>query len=424
MSSGTIRIILVLMLLTIGALFVTQAYWFKKSFSLQETQLDDKMNIALRNVADNLLFLVGDSTTRIPPIVKLSSNEYLVETNCFFTLKVVDEFIRSEFKLRKIDVDFDYMIINNSTDEVTLGNTILGSTLSGLQDTTEVACRTREELIDTFNFKVRINNKTSYLLESMGIWMYSSLSLLLILAVFTFITISIIKSKRLSLLKKDFVNNMTHELKTPIANIAVASDAIRSKNVPMDDVKLEKYANIIYNENDRLHNLVDRVLQISAIEKNDETLSFETIDVHEIIQKIALSFDPLIQKRKGSIKAELEAKRFKLQADKLHVSNVINNLIENAVKYSKENPEITIKTLDTKGGIHIEISDKGIGMNKENQERIFEKFFRAETGNLHNTKGYGLGLCYVKLIVEKHNGEISFKSAEGVGSTFTIFLPI
>ncbi len=424
MSSGTIRIILVLMLLTIGALFVTQAYWFKKSFSLQETQLDDKMNIALRNVADNLLFLVGDSTTRIPPIVKLSSNEYLVETNCFFTLKVVDEFIRSEFKLRKIDVDFDYMIINNSTDEVTLGNTILGSTLSGLQDTTEVACRTREELIDTFNFKVRINNKTSYLLESMGIWMYSSLSLLLILAVFTFITISIIKSKRLSLLKKDFVNNMTHELKTPIANIAVASDAIRSKNVPMDDVKLEKYANIIYNENDRLHNLVDRVLQISAIEKNDETLSFETIDVHEIIQKIALSFDPLIQKRKGSIKAELEAKRFKLQADKLHVSNVINNLIENAVKYSKENPEITIKTLDTKGGNHIEISDKGIGMNKENQERIFEKFFRAETGNLHNTKGYGLGLCYVKLIVEKHNGEISFKSAEGVGSTFTIFLPI
>ncbi len=424
MSSGTIRIILVLMLLTIGALFVTQAYWFKKSFSLQETQLDDKMDIALRNVADNLLFLVGDSTTRIPPIVKLSSNEYLVETNCFFTLKVVDEFIRSEFKLRKIDVDFDYMIINNSTDEVTLGNTILGSTLSGLQDTTEVACRTREELIDTFNFKVRINNKTSYLLESMGIWMYSSLSLLLILAVFTFITISIIKSKRLSLLKKDFVNNMTHELKTPIANIAVASDAIRSKNVPMDDVKLEKYANIIYNENDRLHNLVDRVLQISAIEKNDETLSFETIDVHEIIQKIALSFDPLIQKRKGSIKAELEAKRFKLQADKLHVSNVINNLIENAVKYSKENPEITIKTLDTKGGIHIEISDKGIGMNKENQERIFEKFFRAETGNLHNTKGYGLGLCYVKLIVEKHNGEISFKSAEGVGSTFTIFLPI
>lgn len=419
MSSKARRIIVVLMLLVIGALFITQAFWFKKAFTLQERQFDEKLNIALRSVADQLLILDNDLSSRIPPVSKVSSNEYYVYTNTYFSLAVLDSCIRSEFLFRDIDVDFDYIIVEAGSDEVLLGNT-----LTSIQDTSSIACKTRLDNKENFNFKIRINNKPAYLLNSMGIWIYSSLSLLAILAVFAFIMISIIKGRRLALLKKDFVNNMTHELKTPIANISVASDAIRNRNSQMDDLKLKKYADIIYNENVRLHNLVDRVLQISSIEKKEESLHFEEVDLHKIIHSIALSFEPLIQQNKGQMFLRLKADRYKLNADKTHLSNVIYNLIENAIKYSIQAPQITITTTNSKSGILLEISDKGIGMSKDNQQRIFEKFFRAETGDLHNTKGYGLGLSYVKLIVEKHNGSVTFKSKEGVGSTFSITLPI
>jgi len=173
-----------------------------------------------------------------------------------------------------------------------------------------------------------------------------------------------------------------------------------------------------------LHNLVDQVSQISAIEKKDESLSFEEIDVHKIITTVLVSFEPLIQQRNGIINSILNAEQCTLQADKTHLSNVIYNLIENAIKYSNNSPEITISTLNNKNGINIEISDKGIGIAKKDQQRIFEQFFRVETGDVHNTKGYGIGLSYVKLIVEKHNGLLTFKSKENKGTTFNIFLPI
>lgn len=412
------------MLITIASLFITQAYWFKKSFTLQESQFEEKMNIALRNVAHQLLVLDNDSSSRIPPISKISSNEFYVKTGCYFSLATLDSVIKNEFSSRGIDVGFDYIIINAESNEIVLGNTVLGYDEVALLDASEIACKTRIDGKENLHFKIRLNNKTTYLISSMGIWMFSSLSLLVILAVFTFIIISIVKGKKLSLLKKDFVNNMTHELKTPIANISVASEAIRNKNIQMDDLKLQKYADIIYSENTRLHNLVDRVLQISAIEKKDESISIEECDLHEMINNISLNFGPLIQQRNGNINLALKADHFKLKADPLHLSNVIYNLIENAIKYSKDDPEITISTVNKKGGIILDISDKGIGINKENQQRVFEKFFRAETGDIHNTKGYGLGLSYVKLIIEKHNGTVTFKSKENVGSTFSIFLPI
>ncbi len=416
MSSRNIRLILALMLLTIGTLFITQAYWFKKSFALEERQFDEKVNIALRSVADKLLKLSNDSTSRIAPVAKISSNEYYVNTDCYFSLNSLDSCLRAEFAARDLDMAFSYMVVEPKANMVLLGNT-----LTGVGDTTAIACRARDDEKANVDFKILLDNKTAYLLSSMGIWMYSSLTLLVILAVFTFIMVSIIKGKKLALLKKDFVNNMTHELKTPIANISVASDAIRTTN--MDPERLRKYADIIYAENDRLHHLVDRVLQISAMEKENDTLTLEEVNLHEIVENVVESFEPLMQQRQGSITKALQAQRFTLLADKEHLSNVIYNLIENAVKYSGDKPEITLRTSSNGKGISLEVEDKGIGMSKDSQDRIFEKFFRAETGNLHNTKGYGLGLSYVKLIVEKLGGLITFNSTEGMGSTFRIFLP-
>ncbi|WP_431167344.1 sensor histidine kinase [Tenacibaculum halocynthiae] len=418
MSSKTIRTILFLMLLTIFGLFITQVYWFKKSFSLEGRQFDEKINIALRNVANTLLILDNNNLSKIPPISKTASNEYYIKTNSYYNLATLDSCIRKEFLLRNINVNFDYSIIKAQNQELLLGNTI-----TNLFDDPSIACIGRMDDKENLDFKIRINNKISHLLNSMGIWLYSSISLLILLAVFTFIILSIIKEKKLAMLKKDFVNNMTHELKTPITNISVASDAIRNRN-DMDNQKLKKYADIIYNENTRLHNLVDTVLQISTIEKKEESLSFKIIDLHTIINNVITSFQPLIQEKEGSLKSKLNANQYLINADETHLTNVIYNLIENAIKYSKNYPEITLTTKNEKDGIFIEIKDKGIGMSKETQQRIFEKFYRAESGNIHNTKGYGLGLNYVKIIIEKHLGNITFKSTRNVGSCFRIYLPI
>ena len=424
MSPKTIRFILILMLITISGLFITQVYWFKKSFTLHQRQFDEKINIALRNVAHQLLVSNKDTSSRIPPISKISSNEFYVNTNSYFKLKNLDSIIKQEFLKRNININYDYTILKSDDFDIILGNTVSNSDSINQPTTTEIACKTRVDSTENLDFKIRINNKTTHLINSMGIWMYSSLSLLFILAVFTFIMISIIKGKRLSELKKDFVNNMTHELKTPITNISVASDAIRNKSIQMDKEKLKKYADIIYNENVRLHNLVDKVLQVSAIEKDDESLTYEEIDIHKIIKNVLVSFEPLLQQKEGHINSKLKADSFILYADKTHLSNVIYNLVENAIKYSDTNPEITINTNNTSNGINITVSDKGIGIKKEDQQHIFEKFFRAETGNLHNTKGHGIGLSYVKLIVEKHLGKLTFKSKLKKGSTFNIYLPL
>ncbi len=419
MSTKTIRIILFLMLTTIFGLFITQVYWFKKSFSLEEKQFDDKVNLALRNVAHNLLILNNDTISTIPPITKIASNEFFVQTNSYFNLTTLDKSIRKEFSSRNINVNFDYAIVKSKNNEIVLGNTIFD-----IYKYTEVSCVKRIHNLERLNFKIIINNKTTHILNSMGIWMYSSVSLLAILVVFIFIIISILKEKKLAHLRNDFVNNMTHELKTPITNISVASDAIRNRSNKMDTKKLSKYADIIYNENNRLLNLVDSVLQISTIEKKEESFSFKEINVHSVIKKVLLSFEPIIEQKEGFIKSFLNASNYTIKADETHFTNVIYNLVENAIKYSKVHPEIIIKTINLENGINVEIIDNGIGMSKETQERIFEKFFRAESGNIHNTKGFGLGLSYVKTIIEKHFGKITFTSKENLGSTFIIFLPV
>lgn len=417
MTSKTIRLISILMLVTIIVLFVTQMYWFKKSFSLEEKQFDNKVNIALRSVAHTLLTLTNNTKATIPPITKTASNEFLVKTNTHFSITTLDSLLKKEFLQREITVSYDYSLVEPESQQ-----TILGSTVPNIFESYEIICQDRDMDSVPFDFKVRINNKTTYLVNSMEIWLYSSATLLMIFAVFIFIILSIIKEKKLSLLKKDFVNNMTHELKTPITNISVASDAIRKRD-DMDYEKMKKYAEIIYKENLRLHTLVDKVLQISTIEKRGESLIFKEINIHTIIKDIIESFQPIIQQKKGYLHYNLDASSFLLKADETHLTNVIYNLIDNAIKYSKVHPEITLTTKNHKNGILIEVKDNGIGMNKETQQRIFEKFFRAETGNVHNTKGYGLGLSYVKIIIEKHLGNITFNSTQDIGSSFKIYLP-
>lgn len=224
-------------------------------------------------------------------------------------------------------------------------------------------------------------------------------------------------------MKTDFINNMTHEFKTPIATISLAADSIESPKVIQDESKIHRFIHIIRQENKRMLQQVEKVLQMAQIDKKDFQLKLGEVDMHELIRQAVEHLTLQVQKREGTIRVELNAGQPVLEGDHTHLSNVIYNLLDNANKYSADAPDIRITTLNLNGGIEIMVEDKGIGISKENQKHIFDKFYRVHTGNVHDVKGFGLGLSYVKAIALAHQGNIEVRSEPGKGSRFTLYLP-
>lgn len=272
---------------------------------------------------------------------------------------------------------------------------------------------------------IRFPDQHTYLLQTMWTMLGVSALVILILIVAFYYTISTIsKQKKLSVIKNDFISNMTHEFKTPISTISLAAEMLNDSTITKTPEKQERFVKMIRDENKRLSILVESILQTSILDKGEFKLKRSDIDVHEIINQAISNTQLLIDQSKGSITKNLDATKSVINADKVHLTNIIFNLIDNAIKYSKDTAQIVVSTKDTENGIEIAIKDNGIGISKENLKKIFEKFYRVPTGNVHNVKGFGLGLSYVQAVVEKHFGTINVDSEIGQGSTFKIVLPL
>ena len=240
-----------------------------------------------------------------------------------------------------------------------------------------------------------------------------------------FITIrTLLKQKKLSEIKSDFINNMTHEFKTPLATISLAVDALKNDKVSGNKEKTDYFTGIIKEENKRMNKQVETILQAALLDKKEVQLNMKRLLAHDIIVNVLNNINLQVEEKGGKIDVELEAENDLIMADEVHFTNVINNLLDNAVKYSKDNLHIKLSTKNIGNQLKIKIEDNGIGMNKETLHRIFEKFYRAHTGNVHNVKGFGLGLSYVKTMIDAHNGSIKAESVLGKGSSFTISLPL
>ena len=275
-----------------------------------------------------------------------------------------------------------------------------------------------------YDLYVSFPEKKEYILSTISwILILSALFIFIIILSFASALYQLIRQKQISEIKTDFINNMTHEFKTPIATINLAIDSIRNPKIIGDQEKVIRYAEMIRQENKRMHAQVENVLRISKLEKNQLDLSKDVVDIHEIIDVAISHFDLIISDRGGFIERSFEAQQGEVLASRFHMTNVITNILDNAIKYSDEAPRIRIQTVNAGNKVIIKITDQGIGMSKNVQRKVFNKFYREQTGNIHNVKGHGLGLSYVKSIVERHQGQVYVESEKGKGSTFTVKLP-
>jgi len=269
-----------------------------------------------------------------------------------------------------------------------------------------------------------VPEKKEFIRAEMGTLFITSVILILIVLIMFWRTIQLlIKEKKISEHTTDFLNNMTHEFKTPLTNIALAGKMMVKDSTIRHEDKIKHYSGIILEENEKLRLQVEQVLSMTALERGEIPVRKEVLDFHGLINDSLKHISIQIESRQGRLTLNLKAENFMIMGDKSHLTNAICNLIDNAIKYSPEKPEISLDTLNSNHNLVIIVSDKGVGIDKEYQKKVFEKFFRVPTGDVHDVKGFGLGSAYIKKIIEMHGGTIGLQSEKGKGTTFTIILP-
>lgn len=418
MSRRTVIIVILLAIISLGLIIAGQVFWVRKAYDLQEEQFNKRAFVAISEVVHRIRIMSNDSAAT-EPVRQVTNNYFIANINDTPQPFLLEDLLKDEFAQSGLKEDFEYGIYDCFTDSIVYGSRI--SFKDGYERARADQIHTLKEFQpDGHYFGVVFPNKSAFILKQLDFWMYSSFVILLIVIFFSYTISVMLKQKKLAEIKTDFVNNMTHELKTPISTIGLSAEALSHPSITENPQKLSQYVSIIKNENSRLKNQVERVLQIAALTPRKVHLKDELLDVHDIINRAISTFGMQVAEKGGSIKTSLEATNPQMRGDIVHITNVIYNLLDNAAKYTEAEPTISISTSNHGGEIFIAVTDNGIGINKAHQKMIFEKFYRIPTGNLHSVRGFGLGLFYVKTIVKAHGGKIEVDSHLGKGSRFTL----
>ncbi len=460
--------IIILMSVALFGIAVTQFIWIKTQVDLDAKSFEDKTYMALNNVKirmskdadqqksvaevleDKRLF--GQSVSTISNLLSPENKNYfnnkheisrimknivdpayLLEN---MDIQKLDKYLREELEDQGINIKYDYGVYSNKEKYYIFRNGHFAAVpMSGKASKPDGA----ERDFNSSPYKVQLYGideespghlKIFFPGKQSFLWSRVLPSLLtsflftgLVLFCFAYTIFVIFRQKKVSEMKTDFINNMTHEFKTPIATISLASDSITNKTVIDNPDKIKRFAGIIKQENRRMLDQVEKVLQMAKIDKRDFDLKLADVNINDIVYQATENSRLKIIKREGTLDVSLNASTPVVQGDLTHISNIIHNLLDNAEKYSNEKPKIDVTTRNVTGGVEVDISDNGIGMNQDSIKHIFDKFYRVHTGNRHDVKGFGLGLSYVKALMDAHNGKIKVTSELGVGSTFSIFFP-
>lgn len=445
MKVRTINTVIFLAIISMLCILIIQFIWIRNTQSMQAENLtiqkkqvelnkDHFINqtiSSLQNVRRIISKQTADSTDQYGAVQQLRENYFLVEISDELQLFYLETILKRDFYHNKINQDFQVGMYDCFDEKMKYSDLIQYKSQGAFQNapkSVKIISPKLEKKLDGHYFTVYFPNVDFHYFnpaeKNFSPWTYVIFIIILILIFFIFTINVIVKQKRLSEIKNDFINNMTHELKTPISTIGLSAEMLMRPGNLDDTNKIQRYASIIYKENKRLENQVEKVLNVAKLDKEQIVLKNEKIDLQEILKDIKENFEFNQEIRGGKIKLNYEAENSKITGDLVHITNVLFNLIDNAAKYCDNQPHIEISTKSDNKYVSVTIIDNGIGIAKENLSHIFDKFYRVPTGNLHNVKGFGLGLYYVKLIMDAHQGKIDVNSTTNKGTTFTCYFPI
>jgi two-component system phosphate regulon sensor histidine kinase PhoR len=400
-----------------------QTYWVVNNWNTNEEEFNERVHSALYRVAQSIAKMNDISLPARNLIKQRSANYYIVNTETEIDPSALEFYLQKELERQQLRIDFEYAVFDCSNRQMVYGNYCT----YGNQDNAP-SVQDRSNLPSdqdfTYYFGVRFPNRSNFLFGKMQIALILTGILFVTVLFFAYSLWVIFRQKRFSEMQKDFINNMTHEFKTPLSTIQIAADVFLKHAEVQKDQRLFQYAGIIKEQNTRLNHQVERVLDIARFEKDNFDLHLEWIDMSDLILTVTSSARLRVQERGGLLELELDQTIEPVWGDRFHLTNLLHSLLDNAIKYSLEAPQITVSLQALSPlSLQLKIQDSGIGIPKEYQAKIFEKFYRIPTGNVHNVKGFGLGLYYVQRICLAHGWKIRLQSDAGQGTCMAIVIP-
>ena len=417
MKPKKLNIIIVLGLIATIGILIAQLLWTKEAFNLEDKKFSQRTHIALLEVVKKLYLGTNSELPSSNPIKKEANDYYIVNVENDFKPEILEFYLKQEFKKFNINTDFEYAMYNCQSDEMIYGNYI--SMTEKAPEKVEVYFPKHKNLI--YYFAVRFPNQNAFLLSSLRFWLLLSLTLIVILLVYVYSIYTIIQQKKYADLQRDFINNMTHEFKTPLSSILIASTFLKQQKEIQKDEKLDKYTQIIINQSNKLNQHIEKVLHIAKTDSSN----FEVIKKEISLLTLLKNTIETIQLKYENSKIDFDTSHdFLVLADEFHFSNLIYNLLENSIKYCENSPEICIKIDKENNQIKLSFIDNGIGIDADKIAFLFDKFYRIPSQKSIENSGFGLGLYYVKKIVKEHNWKISILNNNKVGITITLLIPI
>lgn len=396
---------------------MAQLLWTKEAFTIEQKKLSQKAHIALLEVAKKLYEGTNHELPAQNPVQKIANDYYIVNIDNAFEPDILEFYLKSEFKKMNITTDFEYAMYNCQSDEMVYGDYISLSK-KGKENKT-VYFPKHKNLV--YYFAVRFPNETTYLFSSMRFWFILSTALILILLIYVYSIFKLLQQKKYSELQRDFINNMTHEFKTPLSSILIASKYLIEQTPIKDDKKLHTYTDIIIKQSNKLNSHIEKILSIAKSDYNPLELKKESILIIPIIEEVITNIQ--LKYPEANIKIESNSNEYKLETDLFHFSNLVYNLLDNAVKYCNEKPEITILIKEENSILKLEFIDNGIGITPKKISFIFDKFYRVQNEKSNEVNGFGLGLYYVKEICGLQSWKIKAENNLENGITITLSIP-
>ncbi len=419
MKKNKLNSIILLGLFAIIGILVAQLLWTKQAFTLEEKKFSQKIHIALLEVAKKLYQGTNHELPSENPVKKVSNDYYIVNIDNDFQPDILEFYLKKEFEKINLTTDFEYAMYNCQSDEMVYGNYISFSDKAQKQNS--VYFPKHKNLI--YYFAIRFPNETTYLFSSMRFWFILSLALIIILLVYVYSIFTILEQKKYSDLQRDFINNMTHEFKTPLSSILLASNFLIKQNQISSDQKLEKYTEIIINQSNKLNQHIEKILSSAKSDivplEMDKKPIFVIPILEEVIENLKLKYNSVTIKIDNTIPNQ----ELKINADEFHFTNIVYNLLDNSIKYCDKMPEISIRIFEESQNSILEFTDNGIGISNKNIPFIFDKFYRISSIKSNEVNGFGLGLYYVKKICSLHKWKISAKNNAQIGITVTLSIP-